>query len=148
MEKSYITENKKSRERLTKLVKSISDEDLQLVIYKEGWTVAVVLAHLAFWDERRRLMLKLWEEKGVSPTPHIDDIVNDALIPVLLTIPPRKAAELAVTAAEALDKEIKELRPEMRRAIEALNEEKTLNRAIHRNMHLDEIDTLLKARNK
>jgi hypothetical protein len=146
MNKSYITENRKSRERLAKLVNSISDKELQFVIYKEGWTIAVALAHLAFWDERRRLKLKQWKEKGVSPTPYIDDIVNDVLIPFLLAIPPRKAAELAVTMAEAYDKAVEALSPEMLAAIEALNEEKALNRAVHRNQHLDEIEAFLKTK--
>lgn len=145
MDKEYIKKNNESRERLIKLVKDISDKELKLVIYKEGWTVAVALGHLAFWDERRRVMLKIWKQKGVAQSPYIEDIVNDTLIPVLLAIPPRKAAELAVFTAETLDKELEELSPEMLKDIEALNDRFALDRAIHRNMHLDEIDTLLKA---
>jgi len=141
---NYIVENKKSRARLSKLVNSLSEKDMQLVIYKEGWTVAVAFAHVAFWDERRRLMIKAWREKGVSPTPYIDDIVNDVLIPLLLAIPPKKAADLAVKAAEALDKEIEALPDKIRREIEALNDPKALERAIHRNQHLDEIEDFLK----
>ena len=53
MEQNYITANKKERERLRKMVQGMTDEELKLVIYKEGWTVAVVLAHFAFWDRRR-----------------------------------------------------------------------------------------------
>jgi hypothetical protein len=148
MEKTYIIENRKATKRLVKLVKALSDKDLQTVIYKEGWTVAVALGHLAFWDERRRLKIKQWREKGVSPTPYIDDIVNDVLIPILLAIPPQKAAELAVSAAEALDKEIENLTPELREAIEALNEPKALDRASHRNQHMDEIEAFLKQKKK
>jgi hypothetical protein len=145
MNQSYVTENKKARERLIKLVKNISDKELQLVIYKEGWTIAVVLGHLAFWDERRRVILKLWEREGVSKTPYIADVVNDALIPILLAIPPRKAAELAVAAAEKIDKDLEDLKPEMLKAVEALKEPMIFDRAHHRNMHLDEIDTFLKS---
>jgi hypothetical protein len=148
MTKSYITENRKATERLIKITKSLSDKELQLVIYKEGWTVAAALGHLAFWDERRRLKIKQWREKGVSPTPYIDDIVNDVLIPLLLAIPPRKAAELAVAAAEALDKEIKELPEKMLKAIEDLKEPKALDRAGHRNQHMDEIEAFLKAKSR
>ena len=144
METIYVTENRKATQRLVKLVKALSDKDLQTVIYKEGWTVAVALGHLAFWDERRRLKIKQWREKGVSPTPYIDDIVNDILIPILLAIPPQKAAELAVFAAEALDKEIENLTLEFRAAIEAVNEPKALDRASHRNQHMDEIEAFLK----
>ncbi len=148
MDKQYIIDNAKERERLKKIVKSLTDAELRLVIYKEGWTIAVALAHLAFWDERRRVMLKIWKQKGVAQSPYLEDIVNDTLIPILLVIPPRKAAELAVATAAALDKELEELSPEMLTAIEALKEPYALNRAIHRKMHLDEIEAFLKNRRK
>jgi hypothetical protein len=143
MERPYVISNNKERARLIKLVNEIADEELRLVIYKEGWTIAVALGHLAFWDERRRVMLKIWKEKGVSNTPYVLDIVNDALIPLLLAIPPRKAAELCVATAEALDKELEELSPKMIKAIEALKEPTALDRGHHRKMHLDEIDAFL-----
>jgi hypothetical protein len=142
----YLKANAKSTERLAKLVKSLTDDELKLVIYKEGWTVAVALAHMAFWDERRRVTLKLWKKKGVGRKPVIDDITNDILIPFLLSIPVKKAAELAVTTAEALDKEIAELPPAMVKAIEATKDELALNRADHRNSHMDEIDAFLKTK--
>ncbi len=146
MERSYIVENTQERERLRRLVNNISDRELELIINKEGWTVAAALAHLAFWDERRRVMLKIWKKEGVAPCPYIEDIVNDTLIPLLLAIPPRKAAELSIITAEALDRELEELPSEMITAIEALQEPFALNRGIHRKMHLDEIDALLQAR--
>ena len=58
MEQTYIAENKKERERLRKLVQGMTDEELKFVIYKEGWTIAVVLAHLAFWDRRRLVLME------------------------------------------------------------------------------------------
>jgi hypothetical protein len=146
MKQQYVIENTKERERLRKLVNEITDEELNLVIYKEGWTIAVALAHLAFWDERRRVMLRIWKQKGVAPSPYIEDIVNDTLIPLLLAIPPRKAAELAVLTADVLDKELEELSSEMITAIEALKEPFALNRGIHRKMHSDEIESFLKAK--
>ena len=143
MDRKYVTENNRERERLMKLVHKLSDTELKLVIYKEGWTIAVVLGHLAFWDERRRVMLKIWKEKGVANSPYIEDIVNDTLIPLLLAIPPRKAAEVAISTAFALDKELEELSPEMIMSIEALKEPYALNRALHRKQHLDEIEAFL-----
>lgn len=124
----------------------ITDKELKLVIYKEGWTIAVALGHLAFWDERRRVMLKIWRQKGVAQSPYFEDIFNDSLLPILLLVPPRKAANLAVATADALDKELEELSPEMLKDIEALKEPFALNRAFHRKIHLDEIEAFLKAR--
>jgi hypothetical protein len=142
----WAIENARERERLKKLVNRLTDKELQMVIYKEGWTIAVALAHIAFWDERRRVILKIWKEKGVSPSPIFPDITNDVLIPSLLAIPPRKAAELAVATTDALDKELEEMPAEMITAIEALKEPNALNRGIHRKMHLDEIENFLKTK--
>jgi hypothetical protein len=147
MDRQYIKENAKSTKRLAKLAKNLTNSELKLIIYKEGWTIAAALAHVAFWDERRRLMLKIWKKKGVKPKPHIDDIVNDILIPFFLALPVRKAAELAVSTAEALDKEIEALPSKMVKAIEALQDDMALNRADHRNSHVDKIEAFLKKQN-
>ena len=146
MERQWVVKNKQERERLRKLVNEITDEELTLVIYKEGWTIAVVLAHLAFWDERRRILLKKWKRKGVSTVPVDEYVINNALLPFLLAIPPREAANLSIRTAEVLDRELERLSPDLIQAIEALKERHALNRAIHRKMHLDEIEASLKAK--
>jgi hypothetical protein len=148
MERQYVIENTRERERLRKLVNKITDKELNLVIYKEGWTIAAALGHLAFWDELRRVILRIWRQKGVKPEPSMMDvdILNDTLLLLFLAIPPRAAANLAVSAAEAIDKELEELSPEMITAIEALKVHYALNRGFHRKMHLDEIENLLKTK--
>jgi hypothetical protein len=149
MERQYVKENNKSRERLVKLVGDISDRELKLIVYKEGWTVAAALAHLAFWDERRLALVRYWRQNGVTPSD-IDGVdlhtINDALLPIFLAIPVRKAAELAVLAAVKVDKALEDLPADMLPAIEALKDRHALNRGIHRKMHLDEIDALLKTK--
>jgi hypothetical protein len=146
MERQFVIENARERERLRKLVDGMTDEELNLIIYKEGWTIAVALAHLAFWDERRLLLVRKWKQKGVSPSPFDEDIINDVLLPFLLAIPPRKAANLSILTAETLDHELEETSPELITAIESLGDRHALNRSIHRKMHLDEIEALLKAK--
>ena len=128
MDRSYVMKNTKSRERLHRLVSDISDSDLELVIYKEGWTIAAALAHLAFWDERRLFLVRKWKRKGVSPSPYDEHIINNALLPFLLAIPPRKSANLAIITAEALDRELEELSPDLIAAIKALGDRHALNR--------------------
>jgi hypothetical protein len=144
IEPAYIVENRKTLARLKKVAGALTEKELERVIYKEGWTISVMLAHLAFCDERRRCMFAYWRQKGVCPTPYMDDVVNDALIPVMLKIPPKDTVSLAVGCAEAVDQEIEELSDKIRREIEALNEPRTLNRAEHRTQHLDEIEAFLK----
>jgi PHD/YefM family antitoxin component YafN of YafNO toxin-antitoxin module len=153
MERQYVKENNETRERLKKLVNNITDEELKLVVYKEGWTVAAALAHLAYWDHWSLLLMKKWEESGVSESPMLDwDAINDNLfpndtiLPFLLAIPPRTAANMAVTTAESIDRELETAAPETIAKISSLGDETRLLRSIHRKMHLDEIDALLKAR--
>jgi hypothetical protein len=76
------------------------------------------------------------------------DTVNDALGHIFLAMPPRKLAELAVSAAEKLDKELESLSAEIIPAIEAMGDRHALNRGDHRKMHLDEIDAFLKSKNR
>ena len=149
MERQYVIKNNRSRERLNKLVNNLTDEELQLVVYKEGWTIAAALGHLAFWDQRRRVLLRKWKRKGVTPGAFGEDIlndINDTTLPFLLAIPPRKAANLAVSTAEAVDRELESISPDLQVVIEALKDRHALNRSIHRKEHLDEIEAFLKTR--
>ena len=147
MSQQFVVNNTRERERLHNLVNNITDKELTITLYEEGWTIAVALAHLAYWDNRRLVLVRKWKQEGVTPTPIIDmDITNDTLIPFLLAIPPRKAAELAILMAEVLDHELEEASPELIAAIEALGERHALDRSIHRKMHLDEIEALLRTK--
>ena len=146
MERQFVIENARERERLRKLVNEMTDKELTIIIYKEGWTIAAALAHLAFWDERRLLLVRKWKQKGVTPSPYDEYIINNALLPFLLAIPPRKAADLSILTAETLDHELEEVSPELITAIESLGDRHALNRSIHRKMHLDEIENLLKTK--
>ncbi|MGD0794363.1 MAG: maleylpyruvate isomerase N-terminal domain-containing protein [Dehalococcoidales bacterium] len=145
-ERQFVTENKGERERLKKLVNEMTDKELKLIIYKEGWTIAVALAHLAFWDQYALALLKRWKKEGVYPSHREWDNINDALVPLALSIPPRVAAALAVSSAEAVDREIENSTPEFIKAVEALNEPFRLNRTFNRKTHLDEIDAFLKTK--
>jgi hypothetical protein len=146
MTRQFVADNARERERLRNLVNKITDEELMLVLNVEGWTVAVALAHVAFWDERRLVLIRKWKKEGVAPSPFDSDIINDALVPLFLAIPPRKAANLSVITAETLDRELEETSPELIAAIEALGDIHALDRSVHRKLHLDEIEALLRTK--
>jgi hypothetical protein len=55
-------------------------------------------------------------------------------------IPPRAAAKLAVEAAETLDRELEKLTPEQVEALEAAGMNRLLNRSLHREDHLNQIE--------
>jgi hypothetical protein len=140
----YLETNKKGRERLGALVNRLSDEQLALPA-GEGWTVAAILAHLAFWDYRALVLLNRWEKAGVGDSPIDGNCINDAMIPLCLAIPVRQAANLAVKAAEAVDVEIENLPEDLRAQVDRLAQEGKfrINRSIHRNEHMDQIERLL-----
>jgi len=151
MENNYNLENEKARERLKKLLREITDEQLKLVIYKEGWTVAVILGHLAFWDERRLALAKRWRNNQIekSDITGLDmDSVNDALATFFLAMPGRKLAGLAVKCAEAVDKEIAGLTAEQVARLAKAWDIKALDRSHHRKIHLDEIEKFLEGKRR
>jgi hypothetical protein len=113
-----------------------------------GWTVAGVLAHVALWDQRILVLLDEWERRGPSWTPPVEDArdvdwVNDAAKPLCLALPPRVAAELALSVAETVDERVAAVSDAL---IEANARAGVLNwrRAEHRREHLDEIDRALR----
>lgn len=80
MDKEFIAANTKSRDRLRILINEVTDEELMLTVYAEGWTVAVALAHIAFWDQRRLCLIRKWKREGVAPSPVDEHIINDAVL--------------------------------------------------------------------
>jgi hypothetical protein len=118
------------------------DEELSLPM-ENGWTIAVALAHLAFWDQRSLVLMRKWKMSGVAPSPIDVDVTNDSLLPLWLALPPRAAANLAVSAAEAIDRELEEAPPELFSAIEDLGDRFRLYRSEHRKLHLDQIEQFL-----
>jgi hypothetical protein len=60
-----------------------------------------------------------------------------------LAIPPRKAANLAISSAEAIDRELAQASTELINEIVGLGEKFRLYRSIHRKQHLDEIEEFL-----
>jgi len=146
IDRSYVAENDTERERLRALIRRLSDSDLARPT-EAGWTVASVLAHVALWDQRVVVLLDDWERRGPSWTPPLEDArdvdwVNDAAKPLCLALPPRVAAELAVSIAETVDERVAAVSDPL---IEANARAGVLNwrRAQHRREHLDEIERAL-----
>ena len=73
------------------LAAGLTDEALQHPV-GEHWTVAITLAHLAWWDGRVSYVLDMTERNGALSVPQIDLIVNDLALPFWAAIPPRSRA--------------------------------------------------------
>ena len=142
MDRSFIERNRASTERIRALAARLGDEELQHKV-GEHWTVAIALAHLAFWDRRVMYVLDRTERDGKLFIPEIDIFVNDLSLPLWAAIPPRAAARLAVESAETLDVRLERFSPHLLDEIFNYNQ-RWVVRAMHRGDHLNEVDNALK----
>jgi uncharacterized damage-inducible protein DinB len=138
VDRSFIERNRASTNRIRALAERLSDEELQHPV-GEHWTVAITLAHLAFWDRRVMFVLEVTEREGKLNTPQIDIVVNDLLLPFWAAIPPRQAARLAIETAQALDKRLEEYPAALLEEIYTFNK-RWIDRTLHRGDHLDEVE--------
>ena len=142
LDPSYKEQNLASRKRIRALAERLTAEELQTKV-GEHWTVSIALAHIAFWDRRTMHILDISEKEGRIVVPQIDVIVNDLSLPLWATVPPREAVRIAIESAEALDKRLEEYSPALLEELYNVNK-RFIIRALHRNEHLDEVDTELK----
>jgi len=139
----FVEENKQAREKLRDLIRQLQDHDLAHRLNAQ-WTVGSVLGHLAFWDYRAHILIQRWKKTKVEPSPADVHVINDAMLPLLLAIPPRKAAETALEAAAAIDHEIEGLDENLISEIQtAAGPFFRLNRASHRKDHISQIEKAL-----
>ena len=142
LDPSYIEENRASTERIRELAGRLTDEEMQTKV-GEHWTVSIALAHLAWWDRRVMYVLDMTARDGKLFVPEIDIFVNDLSLPLWAVIPPRDAARICIETSQMLDKQLEEFSPELLEEIFNYNK-RWVVRALHRNEHLDEVDTALK----
>ena len=143
----YAQENTLSRCRLESLVRELTDEDLARST-DYGWTVAALLAHLAFWDQRVLMILRRWQAEGLDPSPIDAMAVNDSLKVICHALEPRKAIELCLSSAQAVDAALEtltaDLVKEMEEHADATQTQFRMNRSLHRDGHLNDIEALVK----
>ena len=142
LDRSFVERNRASTERIRAMAARLSDAELQRPV-GEHWTVAIVLAHLAFWDRRVMYVLDMTERDGKLFIPEIDIFVNDLSLPLWAAIPPREAARIAIETSEELDRRLEGYPPALLGEIHAYNK-RWVVRALHRGEHLDEVDAALK----
>lgn len=142
IDQPFVELNRTATNRIRALAAHLTDLEMQHPV-GEHWTVAIALAHLAFWDRRVMAILDKTEHEGKLFTLEIDLAVNDLSLPLWAAIPPRDAARLAIAAAETLDKRLEGFPATLLEAIYSYNQ-RCVVRAWHRNAHLDKVDAALK----
>jgi mycothiol maleylpyruvate isomerase-like protein len=149
VDRSYVAENEASLARMRSLVESMRDDELAEPMPAD-WTVAGVLAHLAFWDQRVTTLVDRWGSDGTGKPPDSPgsyaeeavDWINDAAKPLVLALPPRVAAQVAVAAAAAADARVAGLSDELLAENERTGLYINPARSEHRSEHLDEIEQM------
>jgi hypothetical protein len=142
MDRSFIERNRASTERIRALTAHWTDEEMQHRV-GEHWTVAIALAHLAFWDRRAMYVLDMTERDGKLFVPEIDIFVNDLSLPLWAAIPPRAAARIAIAMAEYLDVRLERYPSGLLEEIFSYNQ-RWVVRAMHRGEHLNEVENALR----
>jgi hypothetical protein len=147
-DRAYVDENTRERERMRAIVEGASEDDLRISV-NPHWTVAAVLAHIAFWDARVLSLgdkLERGEPFTTSDTePEDVDWINDASRPLIHAIPPRDAARLALAIAEETDARVATLPVDRLWPTDPDSPLYAL-RASHRGEHLDDIEAALRPR--
>ena len=139
LDDSYIARNEAGRERLREIVARLSEDDYSREV-GHGWSVAAALGHLAFWDRRALASLEEWERSGKRPERADSAAINEAMLAQWTAAPPGEAAREAVAAAEAVDRKIAGLLAELRETILDAGYPRLLDRSLHRQEHLEEIE--------
>jgi hypothetical protein len=146
-DRPYIQVNDRERERLREFINRLDDDALSARA-NEYWTVAGVLGHLAYWDNRVLVFAdkidrgEPWVPSDAEPE---GDWLTDSTRRIIHAIAPTAAAELALRIAEETDARVADL-PMDRMA--PLDPDSPIYpaRGEHRGVHLDELEQALRDR--
>jgi hypothetical protein len=144
MTKDHNARNRAARERLDALVARLGERDVAL---DDGWTIAALLAHLAFWDRLATTRLEKYlrdREPPVFATDAMTELTNGAGMWQWKDTPLRVAAAQARDAAMAVDRLIETLPADALAALKALGRPGVLDRSEHRKQHIDQIERALR----
>ncbi len=141
----FFAANKLQKDRLTALLARLS-ADLWRKDLGGGWTVGTQLCHLAFWDKKTTVRIRLWLDTGrLTAVPDEDNInaINDAARFLCAGIDFENGKRLVTEAADEIDALVASLDAERQRALETTGRERWFKRYFHRQNHLDRIEAAL-----
>ena len=144
-DKAFVKENEAARQELAELIARLDEPSLQCAVGSD-WTVATLLCHLAFWDQRVLFLLGKWES-GRLETSHLSaqsvDSINEAVKAISQAVPFPAAAKLALDSAAAVDGRVAGISDELCEQIAGAGFERGLRRSLHRREHLQKIKEAL-----
>jgi hypothetical protein len=142
MNYDFIQRNASELARLKAVIARLTPAQLAMQL-DDGWTISAVLAHLAFWDRRMLLLIERFQRDGITDSPYDVHLINDAMKPMLLTLPSQEAARICIETAEQVDAAVAALSGEFIQAVKDHGTPFNPYRSEHRGYHLDEIERAL-----
>lgn len=139
---AFSRSNRSQTERLRGLVRR-ADTKMLGVRLANGWSVGGALAHLAFWDRQRLVLMRRWAAGEAASGAYDGNVFNDAVQPLFELIPAEQAASAALAAAEEIDAFLLEVPTEVVDAALARTDAPNLDRGSHREHHLDLVERAL-----
>jgi hypothetical protein len=135
--------NRGGLERLRRLT-SLSDAELAKDT-GNGWNVATVLAHMAFFDRMLLLRWDTYEKEGVFAEWTLDhfDLINYAGAGDWSELPPRAAVARCIEAAERAVARIDALPKKAAAAVLDTNRVGLIERTLHWHSHLAQIESAI-----
>ena len=116
-------------------------------IFKERLSQSALVAAMRTVSDEEAQSVRRWLDEEFDPSPIDSRAVNDALKVVCHALDPHTAFELCLSSAEAVDAEFDALTADQTRQLEehaaATETQFRMNRSLHRDGHLDDIEALL-----
>ncbi len=144
MDPDVVRKNAESRDRLLALVEQLDEQTLNRQVEGE-WTVAALLAHVAFWDQICAVRWDAYDSGGsladVSDT--LIDFINAANLPTWRALSGRAAVDVLRQAMEETDARIARLPETAVQAATSGGFTYMLDRTGHRDEHTAQITTFL-----
>lgn len=144
MDLDVLRKNLESRDRLLALVEHLDEQTLGRRVEGE-WTIATLLAHVAFWDQICAVRWDAFNEGGsLADVPDtLIEFINAANLPTWRTLPGRAAVDVLRQAMEETDARIAGLPDTAVQAATSGGFTYMLDRTGHRDEHAAQIRTFL-----
>src|SRR5262245_64793159 len=134
--------NRSQTERLRALAQRLTPAMLAVRL-PNGWTVAMALAHIAFWDRQRLCLMQRWAAGDWCNGGYDGELFNEVLLPFLALLPADQVASLAIETDERVDAVLLGAPDELISVALARPDKPNLDRGSHRGYHLDQIERAL-----
>ena len=144
MDPDIVRKNVESRDRLLALVEDLDEQALLRQVDAE-WTVAALLAHVAFWDQICGVRWDAFNTGGsLADVPDtLIDFINTANLPIWRALSGGAAVNLLREAMERTDARIARLPQAAVQAAESGGFTFMLDRTGHRDEHAAQIKAFL-----